>query len=151
MEDRMMDYVTYNEAGELTGSYSQSLHPTHVQCHIEVSADLRAAWTSYRANAARNGLELLPPAPTTPTVRAYTDAVQAHLDAAARAHHYDNIVSACSYAGAPNPFQAEGAAFVTWRGAVWASCYVTMADVQAGTRAAPTIAELIAELPALAL
>ncbi len=78
-------------------------------------------------------------------------AVQRHLDAAAKAAGYDNILSACSYAGAPNPFQAEGQAFVTWRGDVWAHCYQVLTDVQVGNRTVPTEAELIAELPALVL
>jgi hypothetical protein len=86
-----------------------------------------------------------------PTVQQYTDAVQAHLDTSARTRNYDDIVSACSYAGAPNPFQAEGAAFVTWRGDVWAACYQIMGEVQGGQHGAPTIADLIAELPVLVL
>lgn len=84
-----------------------------------------------------------------PKVADYTAAVQSHLDKAAQAKNYDSIVSACSYAGAGNPFQAEGQAFVTWRGDVWAKCYQIMADVQNGLRTAPTIEGLISELPAL--
>lgn len=80
-----------------------------------------------------------------------TEAVQAHLDAAARAKGYDNIVSACSYAAASNAFQAEGIACLKWRAAVWQRCYQVLADVQAGTRTIPTSADLIAELPALVL
>lgn len=99
----------------------------------------------------QGGLVKKPEVVVIPTVREYTDAVQSHLDAAAQARNYDDIVSACSYAGAPNPFQAEGAAFVQWRGAVWASCYQIMAAVQEGQRTAPTIEGLIAELPALVL
>ena len=76
-----------------------------------------------------------------------TAAVQEHLDAEAQTKGYDNIVSACSYAGAPNPFQVESMAFITWRGEVWAACYAIMAEVEAGTRAIPAAEELIAELP----
>lgn len=83
----------------------------------------------------------------TPTVADYTKAVQAMLDTEARAHNYDDVVSACSYAAAPNPFQAEGVSFVTWRGACWAKCYEIMADVQSGQRAQPSIAELLAMMP----
>lgn len=86
-----------------------------------------------------------------PTVAEYTVAVQTHLDTKAQEYHYDDIVSACSYAAAPNPFQAEGVAFVTWRGACWALCYSTMAEVKAGTRAQPTIAALLAAMPVLVL
>lgn len=74
-------------------------------------------------------------------------AVQAHLDATARAHGYDSILSACSYASAPNPYQAEGAAFLAWRGAVWQVCYTVLAAVESGARQVPTATELIAELP----
>jgi hypothetical protein len=85
-----------------------------------------------------------------PTVAEYTAAVQEHLDAKAREHHYDDIVSACSYAGAPNPFQTEGIAFVTWRGACWTLCYSLMAEVNAGTRQQPTILQLVAAMPVFA-
>ena len=78
---------------------------------------------------------------------ALSAAVQSHLDAAAQAMGYDNIVSVCSYAGAPNPFQVEGQSFVAWRGAVWDSCYALLAQVQAGTAPIPTEAALIAQLP----
>lgn len=78
-------------------------------------------------------------------------AVQTHLDAAAQARGYDNIVSACSYAAATNAFQAEGVAYLNWRAAVWQYCYQVLAAVQAETRTAPTVTDLIAELPALVL
>lgn len=77
--------------------------------------------------------------------------VQKHLDDAAKAKGYDGIVSACSYAGSVNPFQADGIAYLNWRAAVWKYCYQVLADVQAQTRAAPTEAGLISELPALVL
>lgn len=80
-----------------------------------------------------------------------TSAVQAHLDAKAQGNGYDNIMSACSYAGAANPYQSESAAYVGWRGNVWAHCYQVLTDVQAGNRPVPTAAALIAELPVLVL
>lgn len=78
-----------------------------------------------------------------------SEAVQAHLDAAAVARKYDSALSACSYAGAPNPYQAEAQAFVAWRGAVWAACHTMLGEFQAGARGIPTAQELIALLPAL--
>ena len=75
-------------------------------------------------------------------------AVQNMLDNAAKAKGYDSILSACSYAAYPNPFQAEGQEFVAWRGAVWAKCYEILAEVEAGTRPAPTVPELLAEIAA---
>lgn len=96
--------------------------------------------------------DLLAPAPTSEQiVAALTADVQTHLDATARTRNYDGILSLCSYAASTHPvFGPEGQAGVAWRDAVWAACYVIMADVQAETRAVPTAAELLAELPAMA-
>jgi hypothetical protein len=93
---------------------------------------------------------LKPPVFVQPTVEEYTVAVQAHLDTKAQERNYDSILSACTYATSTNAkFQAEGQACVSWRDACWSHCYQAMAAVQAATRTAPTIAELVAELPVL--
>lgn len=60
-EPQPFGYVTYDDAGNLTGSYLQVLHPDHADCHIPVEESQRLAWVNYRANEARDGLELLPP------------------------------------------------------------------------------------------
>lgn len=78
----------------------------------------------------------------------HIEAVQNMLDNAAKAKGYDSILSACSYAAYPNQFQAEGQEFVAWRGAVWAKCYEILREVEAGTRPAPTVSELLAEIAA---
>jgi len=75
--------------------------------------------------------------------------VDGHLAAAAAAKGYDSIISACSYTGAANQFQAESQAFVTWRGNVWAACYSVLDGVLTGTRDMPTPAEMIAALPVM--
>jgi hypothetical protein len=78
-----MNYVTYDESGKLTGAYAQELHPLHVDCHIEVSGEQYINWTSYRANAARDGIERMPP--IAPTLEQLRDAAktgrQATVDA----------------------------------------------------------------------
>lgn len=93
--------------------------------------------------------QFVTPPPPLPTEAELIAAVQAHLDATAQERGYDNVLSACSYAGAPNPFQSEAQAFIAWRGAVWAGCFAIQAEVQAGTRAHPTVDALIAALPVL--
>lgn len=77
--------------------------------------------------------------------------VQSHLDAAAKASGYDNIMTAVSYAEEPSvtKFQADGQAFRAWRSQVWAYAYQALADVNAGTRETPTLEAFIAELPPL--
>lgn len=66
-----------------------------------------------------------PPPP--PTIEDYEHAVETVLQECATAHRYDDIVSACSYAAVENPFQAESAAILAWRGNVWAWCYGLLA------------------------
>lgn len=82
-----------------------------------------------------------------PTIQDYENAVQNHLNEYAQSKGYDSILSACSYAAEVNQFQAESKQFITWRSAVWAYCYQVLQDVQGNQRQAPSIKELIAELP----
>ncbi|WKN20789.1 hypothetical protein [Azotobacter vinelandii] len=85
------------------------------------------------------------------TIALTVSAVQAHLDAEARALGYDDIRSAVTYADEPAvpKFQAEGIAFRSWRSLCWDYCYAQLAAVDAGEREAPTAAQLVSELPAL--
>lgn len=86
-------------------------------------------------------------------VKQYDTQLQAHLDAAARAAGYDDIRSAITYAEEPAvpKFQAEGCAFRAWRSLFWLAANDVKNAVLAGQRPAPTIAELLAELPTLTL
>lgn len=89
------------------------------------------------------------PVPVDPTEEDYIREVQKVLDDAAKSRGYDSMISAASYAGYPNDFQAEALSLATWRSAVWTKCYAVLAEVKAATRVAPTIQELLAELPTL--
>lgn len=90
-------------------------------------------------------------APPAPTVADFTRAIQMHLDAAAVAKGYDNIFTMVTYAGesAVPQFQNEARAYRAWRSLLWAAAAEILADVQAQIRPVPTIAELIADLPAV--
>lgn len=145
-----MDYVIFDSDGTLRGGYSQDLVSAHEGAFIEVSPEQREAWPMYRANAARDGVELAPVIPYVPTIADYTAAVQSTLDAKARERRYYDILSACTYATSTDAtFRAEGQACVQWRDAVWAKSYDVMAQVQAGTLAQPTITSLLAMLPSM--
>jgi hypothetical protein len=79
-------------------------------------------------------------------------AVDAHLNAAAKAKGYDSILSASLRAALPtSPFHGEGVAFGTWMDLVYAKCYEVLAQVQANEIAEPDEAQLISMLPALQL
>ena len=84
-----------------------------------------------------------------PTIQDYKNAVQAHLDEYAKGKGYDSILSACSYAAEVNQYQAESKQILSWRSAVWAHCYQVLQDVESNQRQAPSIRNLIAELPVL--
>lgn len=76
---------------------------------------------------------------------------QQRLDDFARTRNYDGILSACTYATSTVPkFAAEGQYAVEVRDATWAKLYAMLAEVEAGTRLAPTgFADIEAELPQL--
>lgn len=74
--------------------------------------------------------------------------VQAILDDKAKEKGYDNIVSACSYAGYDNEFRQEGELFGKWRARVWSWGFKMLADIQAGKREIPkTFKEAVADMP----
>lgn len=104
--------------------------------------------TQAEADVLRN-----PPLTAEQQAAACVAAIQTELDVQAQAKGYDNIVSACSYAAQASgaPFQAEGAAFLAWRSAVWQQAYAKQALVKAGTATMPTPAEAVAAMPALVL
>lgn len=112
------------------------------QIRVDAPADVEPNWafdgTAYSA----------PPGPLPPTERDYLFAVQAALDGKAQERHYDNIVSACSYAGsAVMAFDAESVALKAWRDEVWLSCYAALEKIEAGQVPRPSITEFIATLP----
>lgn len=87
------------------------------------------------------------------TVEDYRTAVQKYLDSVAKEFGYDNITSAITYADEPSvpKFQQEGLVMRSWRSLVWDYCYSQLALVNDGEIEAPTIEQLISELPALSL
>lgn len=88
-----------------------------------------------------------PPVFVPPTEADYIAALEAHYDATAQQQRYDNRLTCALRAGYTGPYQAQGAAFGTWMDACNSHAYSVMADVVAGARPQPTIAELIAEMP----
>ena len=95
-----------------------------------------------------------PPPPQRPAeeVRAeIVAATQARLDAFARERNYDDIKSACDYAGCSvDRFSIEGTYCRDVRAETWAALYAVLDEVQAGDRPMPTgFADIEDELPPL--
>jgi hypothetical protein len=57
----MKRYVTYNADGTLDGCYLQTPPEDHVGRMIVIDEEAAANWVNYRANEARDGVELVPP------------------------------------------------------------------------------------------
>lgn len=146
----MMEYVTYDGSGALTGAYSQALVAAHANNHIEVTAAERDNWTAYRANSARSGIELKPASPPSPPTAAEMEVtIQSSLDIYAQSWGYNDIASACTYVNDPcAKFHDEATALRAWRSATWQTVEATDAAIRAGTQPYPaTMQEALSLLP----
>lgn len=76
-----------------------------------------------------------------------TYAIQALLDAKAKEYHYDNIHMTCGWAGKLD----DATALRDWGTFCWLTAGKIEADVLAGKRSLPTVAEVIAEMPEFTL
>jgi hypothetical protein len=134
-------YIEHDTYIDLDGT----MIPKDVDCPAYVAY---LAWCDTPGNVAQQ-----PSAPSLQQRAAVLLAgVDAHLNAAAQAKGYDNILSAAIRAALPaSAFHDEGVAFGTWMDAVYAQCYQIMAAVQAGETAEPTLEELLPMLPVLQL
>ena len=80
----------------------------------------------------------------------FKEKTQELLDAKAREKGYDDILSACSYAGYDNDFRAEGEAFGIWRARVWKYGYGLLNAIAEGKHKMPkSFDEILAEMPTL--
>lgn len=106
-----------------------------------------AAWRQWEQDGSPAPLAYVPPPLV---IDDYRRAIQAHVDATARARNYDSGITCASYVDSTHPvWAAEARAFVPWRDAVWTHAYTELAKVEAGEREQPTVAQIIDELPAI--
>ena len=78
-----------------------------------------------------------------------TSAIQTMLDTKAQSMRYDNMMSARSYAGYPNPFQVEAQSLAVWGADCWARAGQIDIDVSNGKRPMPTVEVVLSEMPEL--
>ncbi len=62
---------------------------------------------------------------------------------------YTNILTACSYASTPNPYQTESQAFVAWQGALWQAFYTYVNSIDSTNYNTIDISTVVASLPQL--
>jgi len=99
-------------------------------------------------DAITNGAVVTQEQPPTLTEADFRTAIRNHVDAVAQAKNYDNAWSLGTYASSTIPEWAEQAqTFVAWRDQVWLFALAELAEIQAGTKPVPTIADLVASLP----
>lgn len=148
----IVNYVTYLPDGTLDGGYVQEIPSVHQNRYIIVSDQVRLNWPLYRANAARDGVELIPPAPPPPMDEmSMWWNMRNEADRVAQAFGYPSMDCAATFAHNPNfpRLQADGQILEQWRGQLWDGVYTIIANARAGLRTRPTsTAELMAELPA---
>lgn len=125
-------------------------YPTLPDDLIEVPDDL---WRELGGKGIEVGPDGMPReivAPPPDPVPALISALQAAMDEDARSYGYDDIKTAITYRGDPNPtFAAQAEAFFVWRSAVWTQAYALLAQVQRGLAELPTVQEAIDMMPVL--
>lgn len=137
------------------GNYQEGVSPWIPDDAKPISEDLFLSLLGKEIETGPDGLpreKVAPPPSFEQRKVALLAAVDAHLNAAAKAKGYDSIINASLRAALPaSPFHAEGVAFGTWMDAVYAKCYEVLGGVQSGQVEEPNEAQLIAMLPALQL
>ena len=87
-----------------------------------------------------------------PTAESLVAHLQFFMDRLARGYGYDDLKTAITYRGDPNPkFAAEAEGFFLLRSGVWTSAYARLALVESGLASFPTLAEAVAMIPPLTI
>ena len=133
------------------GWYPESIHYPNLP--VDVVAVEEALYRALMGKSVEVGPDGLPreaqPVAADPVV-VLTAALQFEMDARARALGYDDIKTAITYRGDPNPkFAAEAQALFVWRSAVWTQAYALLDQVRQGEAKFPSIDEAIAMMPPL--
>lgn len=83
-------------------------------------------------------------------IASYVGAVQTRLDTFAKGRGYDGIMSATTYVSSTVPrFVSDANSAIVARDTTWQKCYEVLGEVTSGARPAPSVEELLSELPEL--
>ncbi|MDR6455488.1 hypothetical protein [Variovorax paradoxus] len=133
------------------GWYPESIeYPNLPSDVVTVSEDLYESLRGKQIEASPEGRPREAPAIPPDPVPSLVSGLQALMDAQAKALGYDDLKTAITYRGDPNPkFAAEAEGFFVYRSGVWTTAYAYLARVKAGEVPFPTLDEAIAMMPAL--
>ena len=145
----MTNTVTFTSGYWANTDQSCAICETVERGSVAVSVDRAELWAEMQTAIAAGALVMQPmPGLTASDCSA---AIEQHFDAVAQARGYKNGDRLASYRASTNAtWSAEAQAFIAWRDNVWLFAYSEFAKVQAGQRAIPSVAGLVAELPAIA-
>lgn len=104
-------------------------------------ADVSGSWPPPLAPAERLAAEL----------SAFENALEAHLDAVAKAHRYNDRITFALRAGYAGPYQAEGAAYARWMDECNVLAFAVLQDVRSGKKELPELDDFIGALPPFVL
>ncbi|MGP1484899.1 MAG: hypothetical protein ACTTJC_02170 [Campylobacter sp.] len=141
-----MKYVYYNqETNEISGFYDDEIHQNIPKPNFQITDEIWQKAMSenathvniktkelYREQKQINQEEIL-------KIRCeeFLSNVDEILNQEARKKGYDSIVTAVSYAGYENSFQAEGIKFGKWRSQVYEWGYALLKEIESGKRSLP--------------
>ncbi|MCX7759437.1 MAG: hypothetical protein N2169_07535 [bacterium] len=80
-------------------------------------------------------------------IQQYEQIIDNFINMKAQEKGYDNRITCTMRAGYPSPWQAECIRFALWMDSCYLYCYQALNDVKQGKRPAPTIEQLLEELP----
>lgn len=150
-----MKYAHYNEeTKEILGYYDDELHEVIPEPNINLSEEEWQDALSMGATHIKNNKpihkenKLSEEEAKQKLIEDFKQVVQNILDTKAKSKGYDDIVSACSYAGYENEFRSEGEAFGVWRAKCWRWGYDLLAKYQnTPTKNIPSIEEMLKSMP----
>lgn len=148
-----LDLAEGREAWMLPGNCVETPPPVNVPAGMYAAAvdgswEIRSVPVPVGVKATEAAAQVTRVITTLEHANALSAAVQQHLDATARAHRFNDIAEAVTYASSPVPkYYGQGRAFTALRDHTWALVEPIIDDIAAGKIDPIKLPELAAKLP----
>lgn len=143
-DSRVVELIEPRDGFALTDLYTTEYLAACVEVPAGLVGEVEPGWSW-------DGEAFAPPTPPpspTLTEADYQRAIEAHVDAVARARRYSGAAACASYVNSTEPaWRAEAEAFIAWRDEVYRQAFATLAAVEAGEETPPSIEDFIGGLP----